>query len=118
MSYETTLSNFKERLNTQSSEVLFEEIIAIVDEYFDFTPTAFQNGDLRNAAGENSGSCKLFSVAKIMGLDEQQTLVSFGQYYRDDVQGNPDGDDHQNIRNFMKTGWSGIDFEQLALQMK
>lgn len=118
MSYETTFSNFKERLETQSPEVRFEEIIAIVDEYFEFTPSAFTNGDLRNESGENSGSCKLFSVAKIMGLDEQQTLNAFGQYYRDDVLGNPEGDDHQNIRNFMKTGWAGIDFEQSALQKK
>lgn len=118
MSYETTLSNFKERLESQSSEVRFEEIIAIVDEFFEFTPSAFTNGDLRNEAGENSGSCKLFSVAKIMGLDEQQTLIAFGQYYRADVLGNPEGDDHQNIRNFMKTGWAGIDFEQSALQKK
>ncbi|CAA6820492.1 MAG: Type III effector HopPmaJ [uncultured Thiotrichaceae bacterium] len=118
MSYETTISHFKERLNAQSSDVLFEEIIAIVDEHFDFTPTAFQNGELHNDVGQNSGSCKVFSVAQIIGLDEQQTLVSFGQYYRDDVLSNPEGEDHQNIRNFMKTGWAGIDFEQSPLQMK
>lgn len=118
MSYETTISTFKERLQTHASEVMFEEIIAIVDEYFEFTPTAFQNGELHNEAGQNSGSCKLFSVAKILGLDEQQTLIAFGQYYRDDVLSNPEGDDHQNIRNFMKSGWSGIDFERSALNQK
>lgn len=118
MSYETTLEDFKERLATQASAVQFEEIIAIADAYFTFTPSAFQNGELHNEAGQNSGSCKLFSVAKLMGLNEEQTLVAFGQYYRDDVLENPDGDDHQNIRQFMKTGWSGIEFEQPALQSK
>ena len=33
----------------------------------------------------------------------------WGQYYRD-VLATPDGTDHQNIRNFMKNGWDGVDF--------
>ncbi|MFK7815738.1 MAG: HopJ type III effector protein, partial [Gammaproteobacteria bacterium] len=36
-------------------------------------------------------------------------------YYRDDVLQNPEGDNHQNIRNFMKTGWGGITFENDVL---
>ena len=32
---------------------------------------------------------------------------------------NPDGDDHQNIRNFMKNGWEGVPFENgIALTKK
>jgi hypothetical protein len=31
---------------------------------------------------------------------------------------NPAGTDHQNIRNFMKTGWNGIQFEGEALVSK
>ena len=42
----------------------------------------------------------------------------WGQYYRD-VLKNPDGDDHQNIRNFMKYGWEGVPFENgIALTRK
>jgi hypothetical protein len=32
--------------------------------------------------------------------------------------GDPSGTNHQNIRNFMKTGWNGIQFEGEALQLK
>jgi hypothetical protein len=31
---------------------------------------------------------------------------------------NLEGDDHQNIRNFMKYGWEGIQFKNEALQEK
>jgi len=44
-------------------------------------------------------------------LTEQQTLNCFCAYYRDDVLHQPDADDHQNIRNFIKIVWSGIAFE-------
>jgi len=90
----------------------------LIEANFDFTPTAFQNGDLKNDAGENSGSCKLFSFAKQQGLNREQTLACFGAYYRDEVLQHPDEDNHQNIRNFMKSGWSGICFEGDALSEK
>jgi HopJ type III effector protein len=32
-----------------------------------------------------------------------------------DVLENPEATNHQNIRNFMKTGWAGISFEGTAL---
>jgi hypothetical protein len=51
-------------------------------------------------------------------LSEQQMLACFGAYYRDDVLKNPDGTDHQNIRNFMKTGWAGVAFDSMPLRAK
>jgi hypothetical protein len=39
--------------------------------------------------------------------------LAFGAYYFEDVLGNPNGTDHQNIRNFMKTGWDGIAFTEV-----
>ena len=47
-------------------------------------------------------------------LYEQQQL--WGQYYRD-VLATPDKDDHQNIRNFMKYGWDGVDFSQNGIAL-
>ena len=76
-----------------------------------------QNDDAINEAGKNSGSCKLFSFAQINQLTKQQTLNCFGNYYKD-VLNTPEGNDHQNIRNFMKTGWEGIVFEGEALSKK
>jgi len=113
-----TIENILEQLKTNPSEMDFNELMAMVDDHYTFTETAFDNGNLHNDAGENSGSCKLFSFAKLNGLSEEQTLACFGIYYRDDVLKNPDADNHQNIRNFMKSGWAGIKFEGEVLQMK
>lgn len=42
----------------------------------------------------------------------------WGQYYRE-VKDDPNGDSHQNIRNFMKYGWEGVPFENgIALTRK
>lgn len=107
-----------ERVKSASSSIEFSDVINCVDANYACAPTAFRNGELNNAAGENVGSCKVFAFAMKHGLDEQQTLRCFGSYYRDDVLGKPDGEDHQNIRNFMKTGWAGIAFSSDALKPK
>lgn len=112
------LQTFLQRLNDTPDSVCFNETMALIDTLYDFTPTAFTNGEARNEAGQNNGSCKLFSFARMHGLTPQQTLTCFGDYYRKDVLGNPDGTDHQNIRNFMKQGWEGIRFEGEALKPK
>lgn len=112
------LKAFLQRLNDAPDSVNFSDTIALIDALYDFTPTAFTNGATRNEAGQNNGSCKLFSFAKLQGLSQQQTLACFGDYYRKDVLGNPDGADHQNIRNFMKSGWAGIEFSGTALVPK
>ena len=113
-----TLNYFLQLLNDAPDSITFNDTIALIETLYDFTPTTFKNGDLVNEAGKNSGSCKLFSFAKLQGLPQQQTLHCFGAYYRDDVLKHPDGTDHQNIRNFMKTGWDGIVFEGEALKLK
>lgn len=112
------LNAFLDKLNTTPENIEFTDTMAVIENEYTFTETAFSNGDLKNAAGENSGSCKLFSFAQLQQLDQQQTLACFGIYYRDDVLKNPDADNHQNIRNFMKTAWEGIAFEGEALQKK
>ena len=110
-----TIENYLAKLQTTPELLDFNELMEVIESNYVFTETAFTNGDLNNATGENSGSCKLFSFAKMQGLTEEQTLACFGVYYRDDVLNNPNADNHQNIRNFMKTGWVGIKFEGKAL---
>ncbi len=112
------LNAFLQRLHDVPGSVAFNDTIATIDALYHFAPTAFRNGGLRNEAGQNNGSCKLFSFARLHNLSEQQTLHCFGDYYRQDVLGNPGGADHQNIRNFMKTGWAGISFDGAALTRK
>ena len=112
------LDTFLNKVKNQKEAVEFSDLISIIDANYHFTPTQFSNAKLINKAGENEGSCKLFSFAKLHKLTEPQTLSCFGTYYRDDVLLHPDEDNHQNIRNFMKTGWAGIHFEGNALSEK
>ncbi len=113
-----SIDTFIERINSNPEGISFTDTIAVIEENYTFTPTAFQNGSLKNEAGQNSGSCKLFSFAQLHTLTETQTLACFGDYYRVDVLQHPEAQDHQNIRNFMKFGWSGIAFEGDALSRK
>ena len=113
-----TLHAFLEKLNQYPEAITFAETIATIESNYDFTPTAFQNGKQHNVAGENSGSCKVFAFAKIQELSQAATLACFGAYYFEEVLGDPQGTNHQNIRNFMKTGWDGIQFEGNALKLK
>lgn len=96
----------------------FQETIAYIDEKYNFTSTAFKNGNQLNNAGENNGSCKIFAFAKINNLEKDETLSLFGSYYFDEVLKNPDRNDHQNIRNFIIFGWDGISFDGEALELK
>ena len=107
-----------EQLEKSPEEIQFNDVIAFIDEHYDFTPTKFTNGNTVNEAGQNNGSCKIFSFAKLNDLSEEETLALFGDFYRTDVLQNPEGTDHQNIRNFMEYGWAGISFEGEALKRR
>lgn len=113
-----TISTFLDNLKQNPTANTFAETIAVIEENYNFTPTAFQNGDTHNEAGINSGSCKLFSFALLQKLSVEETLACFGAYYFEETLGDPNGTNHQNIRNFMKTGWDGIQFEGEALELK
>jgi len=114
MNLDTLLTQLEESPET----IVFSDIMALIEAQYSFTPVAFSNGALKNEPGQNSGSCKLFAFAKQQGLTQQQTLYCFGSYYRVDVLQHPIGIDHQNIRNFIKTGWEGIAFAGNPLLLK
>jgi len=97
--------------------VQFDEVMQVIEDYYQYTPTMFINGSLENQASTNEGSCKIFTFANLHALSQEQTLNCFGLYYREDVLGNPNGDDHGNIRNFISSGWDGIKFSSLALRL-
>ena len=109
------LNDFLEKIKTTPEAVTFAETINVIDMNYAFTPTSFKNGELHNEAGQNSGSCKLFSFASLHQLTQEQTLHCFGDYYREDVLKHPEGSDHQNIRNFISHSWSGVEFSGNAL---
>ncbi len=104
-----------EKIKTQPQQVSFAGIIEFIDARYQFTPTAFTNGALHNEAGQNNGSCKIFQFALLNNLTKEETLHCFGHYYREHVLDNPNGTDHQNIRNFMVSGFEGLQMEGVAL---
>jgi len=112
------MKSFLQQIQSAPENNHFEDTISVIDQHYTFTPCTFKNADLNNAADQNNGSCKRFAFSQLHGLTEQQTLHCFGDYYRVDVLENPNGNDHQNIRNFMKSGWSGIEFSASPLTEK
>jgi len=113
-----TIEEFKTKLRESPKSINFSETMEVIESNYEFTPTSFVNGDLENKAGENSGSCKLFSFAKIQGLSQAETLACFGAIYFEEVLGDPAGTGHQNIRNFMKSGFEGLTMNGEALTVK
>lgn len=111
-----------DKIKTRPESIAFDEIISFITEYYDYTPTRFTNGAgeslVNNEAGSNEGSCKIFSFAKLNGLSKDETLDCFGDYYRKDVLMHPEGQDHANIRAFIKHGWNGIQSDAEALVAK
>ncbi len=110
-----TLQDLLTQIDQKPNSVEFNNVIAVIESNYTYTPAAFQNGNVHNAKGSNEGSCKIFAFAKLNGLSAEKTLALFGAFYRNDVLGNPQGSDHANIRNFMASGWKGIEFESEAL---
>ncbi|PID60247.1 MAG: type III effector [Gammaproteobacteria bacterium] len=106
------------RIEHRPGDIEFPDVVALINRHYAFVPTAFRNGDLFNEAGQNNGACRLFAFARLHELGREQTLALFGAFYRADVLKNPDGDSHPNIRQFMKTGWEGIEFDGVPLRAR
>lgn len=113
-----TISQLLEQIKSAPESVEFQQVMAVIEQNYEFTPVEFSNGELVNEQGTNLGSCKIFAFGQLHQLSEQQTLSCFGDYYRVDVLQHPDASDHGNIRNFIKTGWAGISFSAPALTEK
>jgi hypothetical protein len=101
---------YNANVEMDADSLKFEELMELIDTHYEVGLLEFKNGDILNKQGENEGSAKLLSYAAISEFDKETTLKLWGQYYRE-VLADPDGDSHQNIRNFMKTGWDGVPFE-------
>jgi hypothetical protein len=115
-------TNMKEQLlaiisASKSNSIAFTEVVKFIETYYRHQPTAFKNGDVYNEATQNQGSAKVFAFAQLNDLDSADTLYLFAEHYQS-VLANPDGNDHQNIRQFMTYGWPGIVFEGEALVLK
>lgn len=110
-----TINELLSLLKTSPDSLEFDQVMDTIKESYKYSPAQFTNGELVNEAGANEGSCKIFYFAQLNDLSEAETLALFGKYYREDVLGKPEGEDHGNIRNFMLTGWAGVKFTSHAL---
>ena len=115
MRYRNT-TELLEDINSNSQAIEFNDVIALIDTQFLFTPTRFTNGSVINEANQNHGSCKLLALGQHLALDKSQTLALFGCFYSRDVLENPQGNDHANIRNFMVSGHDGVTFDRFPLK--
>ena len=114
-----SIEHFTSQVKQYPDSIEFDQIMNVIGQHFDYTPSGFNNGpNVRNEAGTNEGSCKIFAFAKLMELDEATTLACFGRFYREEVLGQPDADNHGNIRAFMEFGWGGIEFDSVVLKAK
>ena len=116
-----TIATLLAQLHSDPDSIAFPQVIETINAHYNYTPTQFNNGSgadcVVNAAGTNEGSCRIFAFAQLNRLSEAETLACFGQFYRD-VLSTPNGSDHANIRTFMRHGWNGIKFDDLALRAK
>ncbi|MDO5651658.1 MAG: HopJ type III effector protein [Moraxella sp.] len=112
----TTQTDVSALLNAISlGKLNFQDVLSFIHDHYHYTPVAFDNGELHNAAGENEGSAKIFAFAKLHGLNQIDTLALFAEHYQA-VLANPEGNDHANIRNFMHYGWLALNMPTPALQ--
>jgi len=110
-----SVTAFLAKWRAAPADLKFEDTLALVDGSYSYRPVPFSNGTVSSKAGENAGSAKVLSFGKLVDLTEHETLMLFGQHYRDTL-ADPDGTSHGNIRAFMKTGWAGVSFpDGLAL---
>ncbi|MFT3934984.1 MAG: HopJ type III effector protein [Chitinophagaceae bacterium] len=98
-----------------TGEIKFIDVLAHIEGQYQHHPTAFKNGAQNNGATENQGSARILYYAKLNNLSKEDTLRLFAEHYQN-VLDNPQLDNHQNIRQFMQHGWSGVQFEGVALE--
>lgn len=116
---QSDMNDFRQSL--ESGEHAFQSTLDLVEKWYDVTPCAFDNGldekKVQNEQGQNVGSLKVFALGRLNGFTPEQALKAFGEHYRD-VLATSDGNDHQNIRQFMRHGWQGIHFYGVPMMLK
>ena len=59
-----TQEEYLEELRS-GARMKFEDLIALIEDDYDYTPAGFSNGEIENSADENQGSAKLFCFAAV-----------------------------------------------------
>ena len=115
----TTFDQARDQLIQQltDSENTFADTLEFIEQWFEFRPTAFKNGDVNNTNEQNQGSCKVLALAELLNLSDLQTLQCFGEHYRE-VLATPTADNHFNLRRLVRDGRQDIHFDCFPLTKK
>lgn len=109
---------FNNNIDMDSSNLMLEDVLETINSHYETQLLEYRVGNIVNKQGENEATGLILSYAALSNMNQETTLKLWGQYYRD-VLKNPTGTDHANIREFMKTGWKGVPFENgIALTKK
>lgn len=65
---------FNANVEMDADDLKFEEVIEMIDTYYEPGLLEFKNGDMLNKQGENEGSAKVLSYAALSGFDKETTL--------------------------------------------
>ncbi|MFP5382770.1 MAG: HopJ type III effector protein [Gammaproteobacteria bacterium] len=108
--------------DAEQNNVIFQDVISTIRAHYECTPVAFSTGagtalHTDNAAGANAASSQLLAYARRLGLDAATALRLYGEHYRD-VQADPSGTSHANIRAFMANGWAGVVMPEDPLRLR
>lgn len=101
----------------ENKEIAFSDVIAFIEDNYNYKPSAFSNGKQKNSVNENQGSAKVLFFAKLNNLSKESTLKLFAEHYQSVLEA-PTETNHQNIREFMINGWEGVSFQSMVLQAK
>lgn len=101
----------------ESDTHAFGDTLSFIERWYDYQPSAFDNGPVHNSADQNQGSCKVLALAQLLGLSQEQTLRCFGEHYRE-VLATPDVDNHHNLRRLQRDGLADISFEHFPLTQR
>jgi hypothetical protein len=113
--FDEALASFLAAIERDSHQ--FAATLAFINQWYDFTPTAFNNGHIANSAEQNQGSCRVLAFASMQKLSTAQALKCFGEHYRE-VQAAPGADNHHNLRRLQAEGLVDIHFDRPPLRRK
>jgi hypothetical protein len=87
--------------------------MAVIEDHYNFNQQLLRTVYNTMLPEKTQDLVNYFALCGTSGTNSEGTLFALA-YYFEDVLGNPNGTDHhQNIRNFMKTGWDGIAFTEV-----
>lgn len=95
----------------------FKDTLKFIEQWYEFSPTTYFNGPIKNSREENQGSAKVLALGMDLNLTTKQVLRCFGEHYRE-VLLTPGVENHVNVRRLIKDGFCDVSFEDFPLKRK